>query len=665
MTAADRGPRYVPSPDLLQPTDEQRAIQTSTAPTLLIEARAGAAKTTTLALRLAEAWSRGTAPADCLVLTYTDVACDAFRRALAGIGVPDDAIQRFRIASFEAFAASILLPLEGGVAVPRRLRAEELRETVWEAVQRVDSQADERWPDALEYPSQGDAGFVAEFLDDMLRIKGTLRLEREAPDGPLSPDDAAEMGMRYMTLRCFHAYERLRAGGHPDRPLFRGPADATYDLARILARGREDGVTTASSAWPQRLRVLLVDEMHDMNEAMYSILLHLLGGRGCFFTGVGDADQVIHAAAGADAVFMKGRIDADTARRAQFLPLAASFRFGEALAGPAGRFIRKPLESGGAAKTTITVATYADEDDGAAQVLAAVRGGRKSVRDAAGLAVLLRHEHQSIAIENALIHADIPYRSIGFESYLLRSEVLLVRGLLAIATRDFASLEGRDTLLRMVQAFVLFCGTTFDEDPDQPDVTQAALMAEALRDFAGNAENLPLFLQNHVLRKAEPAAARRLRAALAVAADEAHEDRFGRFLDALDMPWFVAQALVRPERRAGALRNLAGLRALAAHYPDTRTFFKHLNDTAQRQAGMRRSAAITLASAAAVKGLEFREVLLPWMEQGEFPDAQGRPADEANLFYVAITRARQVLRLFVHARRPSEFVVRAGFGQTG
>lgn len=661
MTTADRGPRFVPPPELLVPTDEQRAIQTSVAPTLLVEARAGAAKTTTLALRLAEAWARGALPADCLVLTYTEAACTAFRNALGAIGVPADAVQRFRIETFETFSESVLLSLEDGARVPRRPHAEDLRETVWEAVQQLSAQQDERWADALEYPSQGDAGFVADFLDDMLWLKGTLRLQRDPPDGALTPDYAQEAGQRYMSLRTLLAYERLRAGGHPDRPVFRGPSDASYDLARLLLHNREEGLDTPSPAWPRRLRVLLVDEMHDMNEAMYAVLLHLLGGRGTFFTGVGDADQVIHAATGADAVFMQGRIDADTARSTQRLPLSASFRFGASLAQAAGRFIRKPLEAGGTRETRVAVQACADDAACCAAMLPAIRAWRKAApRNAAGLAVLLRHEHQSIAIENLLIDADIAYRTIGLESYLLRPEVLLVRGLLAIVTRDFESLQGRDTLSRLVQAFMLFCGTRFDEDPDRPDATQAALMADALRDFAGNAENLPLFLQNHVLRKAEPGVARRLRAAIAQAEGAEAGDLFGRFLDALDMPWFIAQALVQPERRADALRNLDGLRQLAGGYPSTSTFFAHLNQIALKRAGMQRLKAITLASASAVKGLEFEEVLLPFMRQGEFPDRHGRPADEANLFYVAITRARASLRVYTHAAHPSEFVGRCG-----
>ncbi len=659
-SAAAPAPRFVPPPDWLVPTAEQRALQLSGAFTLVVEARAGAAKTTSLALRWAEAWARGLPTDDALVLTYTDAACTAFRQALLTIGVPAEVAQGARVTTFEAFAVTVLQRIEGA-AVPARLLPEALRDSVWEAVERVVTNEGERWPDALEYPSVADTGFVAEFLDCALWIKGTLRLERDLPEGGLTPDEAEGIGQRYMLLRTLRAYERLRAGGHPDRPAFRGPGDATYDLACRLLRGEEggDGVGTA---WPRHLLLVLVDEMHDMNETMFCILRRLLQDRRTVFCGVGDMDQVIHAAAGADASFLRGRIEADTGRRTDTLPLGTSFRFGDALARPAARFIAKPLRSASVHDTQVVLSPYGSAADCAAQVLADVRNWRKAApRNAAGLAVLLRHDAQSIVLENAFVGAGIAYRLAGFDSYLLRPEVLLVRGLLTIATRDFASMQDRTTLARIVEAFVLFCGTRFDDDPALPGATQTLLMAQAVRDFADNAENLPLFLENHVLRKAKPAAARRLRAAIAVAQDAAGAGRFDRFLEALDMRWFVAQALVRPERRAAALRHLDGLRTLAAGFPDASAFFGHLQASAAQQAKLRRGAAITVARVADVKGLEFEEVLLPFLEQGEFPDAQAPAGDEANLFYVAVTRARRTLRLYLQAERPSAFVARAGW----
>lgn len=661
---APAGPRFSPPPGGLVPTDEQRAIQSAPQPTVLVQAHAGAAKTTTLALRLAEAWQQGIDPRDCLVLTYTDAACVALRNALRTIGVPVPVAKLFQVATFEAFAGGVLLRMEGA-PVPRLHTPEQLRPRVWEAVERMlAQQEDSRWYDALQVPSAGDAAFVADFLEHALWLKGTMQLDRDPPEGLLAPRHAEQYGMEYTALCTFAAYERrIRRGGHPDHPAFRGPGDATYDLARQLMREEEGDADPVPAAWPGRLRVLMVDEMHDMNEAMFRILRRLLRSQRCEFCGVGDVHQVIHAAAGADPAFLGERIADETGRYIATYRLGTSFRFHERLARGAARFTRQKIVSSSAHDTALAVLSHADEDACVAQVMTALRGFGRGAKALGAQAVLLRHEDQSILLENALVDAGLPYRTTGFDSYLLRPEVLLVRGLLTIATRDFDSLRDRDTLARMVESFVFFCGTRLDEDPEQDDQSQPALLATAIRHFHDNSENLPRFLENHVLRTAEPAVARRLRAAIAVVegvAPGAGPELFDRFLAALDMPWFVAQALVRPERRAAALRNIDGLRHLAARAGSASAFFHQLNATEQRRAAPGREAPLTLAAAAAVKGLEFDHVLLPFLAQGVFPDADARTSDEENLFYVAITRARKALTLLVDARRPSDYVARMG-----
>ena len=74
MTASETSARAVFEPKAIKPTDEQLAIQSATDRTIIVEANAGAAKTTTLALRMAlvsdndrrpDAWMPYTSPAQC------------------------------------------------------------------------------------------------------------------------------------------------------------------------------------------------------------------------------------------------------------------------------------------------------------------------------------------------------------------------------------------------------------------------------------------------------------------------------------------------------------------------------------------------------------------------------------------------------------------------
>lgn len=676
--SAQDGPRFVPAG--IAPTDEQLRIQCATARTMVIEAHAGAAKTTTLALRIAESWQRGVQPAHILALTYTATACAALREALRRLGMPVAVVRQLRIRTFDEFAAGVLERVEG-LRVPAIESPEELKPRVWEAIDRVSRDPDERWPEDLDFPSPGDSAAVEEFLQAMLRIKGSLQLQAFPPEGDIDPGYAADLGTRYMVLRTLRAYERIRRGGHPDHPRFRGPYDATYDLARLddPEGGDEAGFADADDCWPRDVRVLAVDEMHDLNRAMYRILRRLMSTNRCFFCGVGDVDQVIHAQAGADAAFMRDRFDADAEFPVVRYPLGTSFRFGPALARAASRFKRKRVVAGAVHKTAVEVLRYrdageapgaggdaADCPDCESQVVALAAGARPAGgRKRIGLAVLLRHPHQSVLLENALLDAGIAYRVHGFDSYLLRPEVLLVRGLLAIALRDFGALQGRrDTVARIVEAFVFFCDVRFPSPPDEDEVPQRALLDRAVRDIADNTENLFHFLENQVLRQADPAVARRLRAAVAVARQDRGAGLLDRFIDALDIGWIAARVLVRRDRRMQAVRNIDGLRRAGRAFSSAAALFARLNgaETLQDAADGAAAGAVVLAPIAAVKGLEFDRVALPYLRAGEFPaaeEAAGASGDaEDNLFYVAITRARAQLVLLAHADAPSPFVAR-------
>ena len=276
-------------PKHITPTDEQVAVQMSAERTLIIEANAGAAKTTTLALRMAQAWTTGMPPERCLALTYTDTACQALQAALRKIGLPAPVVARFRIASLDAFCAAMLQE-PYGPPVEQIDTQEALRPYVWEAVQRIEANESERWPEELQLPSAGDAGFIEDFLAMALWLKGTLKDDLERDDGPATPDYAGDLGIGYTQLKVFRAYERIRRRELADEPLFRGPYDATYDLARRLLEG-----DTAASLrpWPRNLQMVLVDEMHDMNAASFRVLRELLDSTQCQFCGVGDRDQVI------------------------------------------------------------------------------------------------------------------------------------------------------------------------------------------------------------------------------------------------------------------------------------------------------------------------------------------------------------------------------------
>jgi DNA helicase-2/ATP-dependent DNA helicase PcrA len=172
-----------------------------------------------------------------------------------------------------------------------------------------------------------------------------------------------------------------------------------------------------------------------------------------------------------------------------------------------------------------------------------------------------------------------------------------------------------------------------------------------------------------VRAKAPASVRRRLDLALQVVQDSQDRCSFDAFLEALDMHRFALDVYVSARRRQAVLAHMEGLRAAARHYPTILDFFRSLQALdeahdlrlANRAAGKVFSnkahiPSVTLARAAHVKGLEYEHVLLPYLEEGVFPARDAPLADEANLFYVAATRARQRLTVMPDATRPSRFV---------
>ncbi len=661
-----------PSPQFtakrITPTPQQLAVQTASAQTLLIEANAGAAKTTTLALRMAEGWARGIRPEDFLALTHTATACQALRGALLKVGVPAPVAQRFRITRFEDFCAQLLQETLDRPATPYQTH-EELQPFVWEAVQRVQDSEGERWPEDLALPSLGDSGFVEAFLQRAAWLKGTMKDTLERGDASPSPDYAGALGIDYTQLKVFLAFERIRRRELTDQPQFQGVGDATYDLALWLEQG---GAVQQLRLWPRALRVLLVDEMHDVNQAAFRVLQELLTTTKTFFCGVGDRDQVIYSASGADSAFMGEAIAQRTGRSVQRLPLTPSHRFGAKLAVKAGRLAHKDYSSLAAHDTRVTLLAYDDGDSAgncAVQVVAQALAWRAQPRaNMADFAVLLRHAHQSIELENQLLAAGLPYTTSGFDSYLLRPEVLLVRALLAVATDNFDSITEPRTRQKLMQALVFFCGARIVV-AGREEESQAALLADAIRSVNENPLFLQHFFDHQILENSPPAMQKRLANALRVAREPAAPDTLARLLQALDIEATTRDVLVPRQLRHVVQGSLAGLCRAAARFDSAHDYFLHLNFAEQQQRQRKSSDSLVLASIAQVKGLEFAQVVIPYLERGVFPaPSTGAEAEagsdanaEHNLLYVGMTRARTQLTLLAHRQRPSSLLAALGY----
>lgn len=628
----------------LVPTDEQLAILRSDARRLLVEANAGTGKTTTLCLRALDQVARGADPARILLLSYTAAGSQAIGRTLERLGAPAKLRRALRIGTFDALCRARLARFEG-CDVPLRERPEALRADVLAAVATAREVAEARHPGA--FTLRGSAALAMEsLLQAFEHLKGTLVLHQRQSDGwRLTPASAAEIGHEYTTLAVFLAYERRRCVEiTPDgeRVRFRATGDATYDLACLL--DADDPAYTLETH-PLRmgeLQGLFVDEFHDMNRAMATVLRELLAQYPQLpLVAVGDVDQVIHAASGAQSYFLREGFDLEFGR-AERLPLTQARRFGAPVADALGRFAGKPYPADRTRRSTLRTRVCDSSLDLLVHLrdLLAQRAQASPPQPAAGVAVLLRHPHAALDLEYLLLRYQVDYTTVGYTAYTARPELLFVRMILAAAAEEEEAFTPA-SLKAAKQATWAFVGGVLPGDGGEVD-TAATLDSAS----AGNFQRylLPALLTSSAQRDS----ARRI-AEVIVRLRKGGVAQLVAGLQQLPLQALAAQVYVRAEDVRNAVDSVQALaRVVEVDRPASIGEFLRVirAQEARREAAAAGGSSLVLSTLEQAKGLEYDHVVIPGLDRGGF---DGEDADERNLFYVAVSRGRETVEL-VHGR---------------
>jgi DNA helicase-2/ATP-dependent DNA helicase PcrA len=619
-------PRFTPQG--LSPTPEQTAIQLAQNKVVLIDANAGAAKTTTLAIRIGEALARKLAPEQILALTFTPEARDVMRQRLREVGIPHATASRIAVMTFEDFAGQLLARRDADDLKPcPQLR--QLRKYALEAIERVG----ERYAGSVEGLDLRTHNIaLSQFLDVQLNLKATMALEADVEF--LGVDEAAELlNVTVTDYLITTEYERLRVGSG-EGARFRGPFDTTYDLACALG---PDGV--ADDELPA-YRVVVCDELHDLNEAAFRILNALIAQPQCFFVGAGDKDQVIHAKLGASDSFLNRRFKEAYPQLVRY-PLTYSYRHGPHLAYAMAEFKRKPVDSRLPLHTEIRQAHYAGgAADCAAKVVAAIAQWKRDGLPLDGCAVLIRDRHQSVAIENALMQASIGYRTPDMAGYLQRDEILFLRGMIAIALKDLAAVKSYEVRTAIVEALAIFAEVELSPQK----------MEQAKYAIGKDPQILGDFFSAYIDRDQQGSAQRLVTDTVAylngVGPDANAADVLRTVCERMALETAAKRIFVRPYDASVVARSVAGFVDAAAQSGQTLgEFWRALNAGEAFASRKRERDFVLIECVANAKGKEFAHVILPMLETGEFPQPLCERGEEENLFYVAATRAKSRLTL--------------------
>jgi DNA helicase II / ATP-dependent DNA helicase PcrA len=659
----------------ITPNTEQAAILTSRDRLNLIYGNAGSAKTTTLALKALTALSRGVPPSAIQVLTYSSAAVQAFQERLSWIGAPKNIIRQVRVHTFSELCQAQLTLLEGKTEYldkPNR----EVYSTVLQAIGAARRHAEARGHlDAFAIHGDGSL-LVPNLLHTIRRIKGTMSAQVIDNAFILTPGSAGDLGAEYTELAVLRCYERLRAAessestreGGIERseyrdsigPKFRLEDDPFYDMACVLTAN--DPIYIAEDH-PLKLGIelLLVDEGHDINRAMFTVLHHLIECNqvGQVFV-VGDIDQVVHSDGGADKTFMQETFVRDIGR-AKELTLETCWRFGGALALPLAQHAGKRYSTAPGTDTRIEILQVADVQAVAALIDGAFRSAAtKSGSKAPSLAVILRHPGAAVQLESALAMRGYATEPYGFEPFALRPEILFLRVLVAWATDNIRTLAHAE-LSRIQRTMAEFTGCMSDKRFKRARFKDlGAFNTEFLGDIQSFIARADTGDSAPIINFSDSEALGILRRFLAQM----------QGLEPLDLARLVQNSgFINMARRSFVFDEqvdeaMASMLAFSRSAAELKTFGTWLEQMANRDADVRRGRAkggqiLRLYSIPAAKGLEFDHVVIPDVNAGSF---DGHQQEERNLFYVATSRARRKLTM-TFTGRPSSFL--SSFGRPG
>ncbi|HEX5159701.1 MAG TPA: ATP-dependent helicase [Ktedonobacterales bacterium] len=705
MDAGQPLPHAAPTPAL---DDEQRAAAAAETPALII-AGPGSGKTTTLVARVAYLVREGgVVPERVLALTFSRKAAREMADRLGtllGDTTGDDADTSDEhgplaqppgptVSTIHAFCGDMLRRYAPLVGLRPDFRVIGEAEGYF-LLRRVASGLHLQhympltapalyFPDLLRAISRAKDSLIEP--EDYAATVQTMLNEAKTPDDRIAAERAQELAAVYA------AYQQALAA--------RGDADFG-DLVRLCVRLFRDNPDVLAAV-RQRFGAVLVDEFQDINRAM-GILLHLLTGEDGTLWAVGDADQAIYRFRGASpanlALFTREYSGAHVHHlsgnyRSTPTIIAAAESIARSLLPGDNRLSLRPLRPAGEVSQRVTLAVALDEASehaGLVKAIASRHEGGYAWRDQA---VLCRTRRQARAIVEALHQADIPTRVAAplLDQPLIR-DVLAVLSLLTesagagllragdLPGHRFSRAEARNVLATAREAHtsarallmghlgevarlsgagkrgLRALGKALVELRTAPDV------ATGLARYYFSATGLGFTL----MEKA------------ACGNDEARMQSGG-------LSHLIALARLFDDSQRATEDEREGAPAASADWNGFLEYVRVLLSTPQGRAGIEddpageQPDAVWVLTVHASKGLEFPVVYVPGLANGRFPSQRqwervkpplaedDEPTDathdeeEACLFYVAITRARDELilsrpeRLGRRSARPSPFL---------
>mgnify|MGYP002623444230 CR=1 FL=1 len=414
--------------------------------------------------------------------------------------------------------------------------------------------------------------------------------------------------------------------------------------------------------YQERYRHILVDEFQDTNTAQYGLLQRLAAANHNIFA-VGDSDQSIYKWRGAD--YRNINKFRETYPDAQLILLEQNYRSTQIILDVAKAVIKqnknrvhKELFTTREGGEKIVVREVYDEREEADVVLSQIQNLRLQGYSPGDMAVMYRTNAQSRVLEEAFIRANMPYKLVGATQFYKRREVKDVIAYLRLVHNPLDSVS----FSRVVNTPTRGIGTKtqqgleewafFNNISPSEAVVRLATDPDAQHPFNGRAFNALSNFGNM------------LNAWLTVRDSATVGDLLDLILEQTEYRDYIENSAKDVDEARDRWANVMELRGVALMGSELTLseFLEQVALVSETDDLEEDPKATTLLTLHAAKGLEFPVVFLTGLEDGVLPHSRSMEdseslAEERRLFYVGITRARDILYI-THAFR------RTFFGET-
>ena len=581
--------------------ERQKQAVLKTEGPLLIVAGAGAGKTKTITNRIAHMMTGGVSGYRILALTFTNKAASEMRERVRKL-LPENAGAMPLLTTFHALGARLLREFHAEVGVARAFVIWDRDDSI-RAIKRI-----------IEQLGFGNVN-PRTFLSGISKQKGNgITIDAfETENSNWRDEDLA---------RVWREYEKALKE--------EDALDFDDLLLRVftLLRNNPQVLSKLQNRWTH----LTIDEYQDTNRVQFEIA-KLLAGEARNICVVGDIDQNIYSWRGADIEHLLHFEEVFPGTTSVLLE--QNYRSTRTILTAANAVIaknvrrkEKNLFTENETGEPIVLYTARNEMDEAWYVAQTIQKRIAEGTPAGEIAILYRENFQSRALEEALIHFNVPYRVLGVR-FFERAEVKDTLSYLRAARNS----KSKSDLARIVAVPPRGIGKT---------TLEKMLAGETLPGAAGLK-----------VQKFRDQLAKIKHALETLPASEAV-----RY--AAEESGIEAMLKTDNEEGGGRLLNIFELVNLAVRYDDVlppegierlleEAALQSEQDTLEEKGGKLERNSVSLMTVHASKGLEFDAIFVTGLEQGLFPSMRENTdrdtEEERRLFYVAITRARKLLFL--------------------